>query len=63
MNLDELKVSECVILNVKIVHSKMKISWKLTHLQTIQNIDEFVSPSEQIWRNLALHHLLTNGSV
>ncbi len=24
--------------------------------------DEFVSLSEQIWRDLALHHLLTNGS-
>ncbi len=28
----------------------------------IQDIDEFVSSSEQIWRNVALHHLLTNGS-
>ncbi len=25
----------------------------------IQDADEFVSSSEQIWRNLALHHLLT----
>ncbi len=32
-----------------------------THLQAIQDLDEFVSSSEQIWRNLALHHLLTNG--
>ncbi len=31
-------------------------------LQAIQDVDEFVSSSEQIWRNLALHHLLTNGS-
>ncbi len=28
----------------------------------IQDVDEFVSSSEQIWRNLALHHLLSNGS-
>ncbi len=26
------------------------------------DVDEFVSSSEEIWRNLALHHLLTNGS-
>ncbi len=26
------------------------------------DIDEFVYSWEQIWRNLALHHLLTNGS-
>ncbi len=32
------------------------------HLQVIQDEDEFVSSSEQIWRNLALHRLLTNGS-
>ncbi len=29
--------------------------------QVIQDVDEFVSKSEQIWINLALHHLLTNG--
>ncbi len=34
--------------------------WTLTHSQTIQH-EDFVSSSEQIWRNLALHHLLTNG--
>ncbi len=28
----------------------------------IQDVDEFVSSSKQISRNLALHHLLTNGS-
>ncbi len=33
-----------------------------THPQFIQDVDEFVSSSEQIWRNLALYHLLTNGS-
>ncbi len=26
----------------------------------VQDLDEFVSLSEQIWRNLALHQLLTN---
>ncbi len=30
------------------------------HPQAIQNV--FVSSSEQIWRNSALYHLLTNGS-
>ncbi len=33
-----------------------------TQPQTIQDVDEFVSSLEQIWRNLAFHHLLTNGS-
>ncbi len=28
------------------------------HPQAMQDIDEFVSSSEQIWRNVALHHLL-----
>ncbi len=28
----------------------------------IQDVDEFVSSSEQIWRNVALHHLLTSWS-
>ncbi len=27
-----------------------------------KDVDEFVFSQEQIWRNLALHHLLTNGS-
>ncbi len=30
--------------------------------QAIQDVDEFVSSSEEIWRNVAVHHLLTNGS-
>jgi len=30
--------------------------------QAIQNIYEFVSLSDQIWRNVALNHLLTCGS-
>ncbi len=42
-----------------IVHPKTKICWKCTHPQAIQNVDEFVSLSEQIWRNLVL---LTSGS-
>ncbi len=38
----------------------LKVSFiciKCTHPQLIQ--DEFVSSSEQIWRNVALHHLLS----
>ncbi len=42
------------LLNVKgIVYPEIKIGWHFT--QTIQDVDEFVSSSEQIWRNLALH--------
>ncbi len=33
-----------------------------THPQATQNVDEFVSSWEQIWRNLALHNFLTNAS-
>ncbi len=33
--------------------------WKCAQLEAIQDIDEFVF---QIWRNLAWHHLLSNGS-
>ncbi len=40
----------------------MNICWKCTHPQAIQDENEFVSSSERIWRNLALHKLLTNGS-
>ncbi len=35
-----------------IVHPKMKLCWKSTHPQVIQDVDEFVSSSEQIWRNI-----------
>ncbi len=35
---------------------------KFTQIQTIQDVDEFDSLYEQIFRNVALHHLLTNGS-
>ncbi len=39
------------------VHSEKEIC-----LRAWLDIDEFVSSSEQIWRNLALHHLFINGS-
>ncbi len=45
-----------------IVQLKRKISWKCTPSQAIRDVDEFVSSSEQIWRNSALHHLLTSVS-
>ncbi len=45
-----------------IVHLKRKISWKCTPSQAIRDVDEFVYSSEQIWRNSALHHLLTSVS-
>ncbi len=35
---------------------------KCTLLQAIQDVEEFVSSSEQIWRNTAFLHLLTDGS-
>ncbi len=35
-----------------IVHPKMKICWKFTHIQAFKDTDEFVSSWEQIWRNL-----------
>ncbi len=34
--------------------------WKYTSSQAFQVVEEFLSSSEQIWRNWALHHLLTN---
>ncbi len=47
--------------NIKeIFHSK--ICWTLTHPQASQDVNEFVSSSKQIWRNVAIHHLLSNGS-
>ncbi len=45
-----------------IVHPKMKICWNFTYPQAVQDVDEFVSSTEQIWRSVASHHLLTNGS-
>ncbi len=38
------------------VHSKMLISWKFNDPQAIQDVHE------QIWRDLALYHKLTNRS-
>ncbi len=35
-----------------IVHNEMNVCLKLTHPQTIQNVDEFVSYSEQVWREI-----------
>ncbi len=40
----------------------MKICLKCTQPQAIQDVDEFVSSSEQIWRNVVLLHLLSNES-
>ncbi len=49
-----------IFINIKgIVHSK--ICWEFTHPRDIQDVEEFVSSSEQIWRNVALHLLLSNG--
>ncbi len=56
------------IINIKLYIWKKKLKeqftqkWKWTHSQVIHDADEFVSLSEQIWRNLALHLLLSNGS-
>ncbi len=41
----------------------MKISWTFTHPQAIQDVDEFVSLSQKILRNEALHYLLTSEWV
>ncbi len=44
-------------------HSQQKLYHNTnTKFNYIQDIDEFVSSSEQIWRNVALYHLFTNGS-
>ncbi len=56
-----LEISLKYILKVSF-HLKMSICQKSTHPQAIQVVEEFVSSSRQIWKNLALHHLLTNGS-
>ncbi len=44
----------------EISHPKTEKCWKF--IQAMPDVDEFVSSSEQIWRNLALHHLFTSGS-
>ncbi len=46
-----------------IVHPKMHISWKCAYPHVIQDVDEFVSSLEQIWRNLSLHHLLISDPL
>ncbi len=38
----------------------MKIT-KTNTPQAILDVDDFVSSLEQVWRNAALHHLLTSG--
>ncbi len=40
----------------------MKNSLKCTNSQAIQGVDESVFSSEKIWKNVALHDFLTNGS-
>ncbi len=40
----------------------MNICWTFTQPKAIQDVNEFVSSSELIWRNVASHHLLTDGS-
>jgi len=45
-----------------LTHPKMKICWTFTDPQAIQDVDEFVSFPEKIWRNWILHYLLTSGS-
>ncbi len=44
------------------VHQRITICWKSTHPQAIQDVDEFVSSSERILKNVALHYILTNAS-
>ncbi len=46
----------------KTQQNENKKRWKFAHPQTIQGVEELVSSSEQIWRNIALHHLLAIGS-
>ncbi len=59
-------IPQCIAFNLRMVHPHQKnwgeISWKCTHPQSIQAVDEFVSWLEQIWGNVAFHHLLSNGS-
>ncbi len=59
------KLTFCLLIlsSIKeIVYPKIKLFWKCTHSQAFQDVDEFASSSEQIWRNVALHHLLSNRS-
>ncbi len=41
--------------------NKIKISSKCSYPQAIQYVNKFVSSLEQIWRNVALHHMLSSG--
>ncbi len=40
---------------VHLLKEQFTQNWKFTHPRAIQDVDEFVSSSEQILRNLALH--------
>ncbi len=53
---------EKIIVLKGIVYPKNWLCWKRTPPQTFQDVIEFVSSYELIWRNLALHQLLTNAS-
>ncbi len=46
------------------VHPELEICWKSTHAQAIKDVSIYLSIylSEQIWKNLASHYLLINGS-
>ncbi len=57
-----LKLTGFVLFIKVTVHPKFKIYWKCIHPQVIQELDELLSVSEQIWGNLALHHLLASLS-
>ncbi len=41
---------------------KNDMCWKCTHPQAVKYVDTFVSSSEHICRNVALHHLLSSWS-
>ncbi len=43
-----IKTTKESLYSIGIVHQKMTICWKSTHPQAIQDVDEFVSSSEQI---------------
>ncbi len=53
--------SEC-LLKLLLNGSSPKAQICLELTLAIRDVDEFVSSSEQIWRNVALHHLLSSGS-
>ncbi len=46
-----MKIHQTINVTTIIVCPKLNI-----HPQTIQDVDEFVFSSDQIWRNVALHH-------